>query len=682
MGQLNPGNAMSSAINMPSTIAVSNQDPNVQVTGNPQQTITQGFVNPGVPGVAPTRVPITPAARAAAAAAIQTMVERVQSQRIPPQILTDLSPEQKQTVKSQMQQMMPMLSKLDQLIPVFFSMTGNRDATLRLIMMKFVLQDQLESLKHEQYSIIPENLVKLRERLQHYFIWVKNEVNGGAMANAGAAGVAGNVSNMNQANTLVAGPNPNIGPGMIPISGPGMALNNVNNGLNPGVSNITTSAINVNASSPVAVTTNVSAPTPAQQQSAAPGAPSTQVKVGLTPADLKLPPPKKPYNSPPNNLHSAVTSQSPSLTATSNTTAARQETPKLPKMEPIKTDPGAEQTSLAASSNQEGASPNIVKAQEASNLTSSQILMAQRARQQAQLQLQQQQQLLLQQHTVPHGQQSVAQFLQPPPSQQAVPQLAQIHQNQQAQGQIPPAGNAGRQGASTIGSISKDELIQQYQILQSALASNAIAPSQVILAKMQLQRIQSELAKPHRQEQAPRFGDGLPVNGKVTATGPLMNSVSTAAGAVNSAAALQQSTQATQAVPPIVAPEVAPHMTHIKELQELQEAKMASVQPMDPLEFLTSMYKTVHRVDETGIVSDENAARDSIFILHNAFEGFVGKRIGNGPGKDMYDERPLKRTKREVTDEEVVELSLMNPDGTPDAFLASFQDWAQAIETV
>ncbi|KAF9189602.1 hypothetical protein BGZ51_009421 [Haplosporangium sp. Z 767] len=683
IGQLNPGGAMSSAINMPSTIAVSNQDPNVQVTGNPQQTITQGFVNPGVPGATPTRAPITAAARAAAAAAIQAMVERVQSQRIPPQILTDLTPEQKQTVKSQMQQMLPMLSKLDQLIPVFFSMTGNRDATLRLIMMKFVLQDQLESLKHEQYSIIPENLVKLRERLQHYFIWVKNEVNGGAMANAGAAGVAGNVSNMNQANTLVAGPTPNIGSGMIPISGPGMALNNVNNGLNPGISNITSSTINVNASSPVPATANISsAPTPAQQQSAAPGAPSTQVKVGLTPADLKLPPPKKPYNSPPNSLHSsAVTSQSPSLTATSNTTTARQETPKLPKMEPVKTDPGAEQTSLAAPSNQEGTSPspNIVKAQEASNLTSSQLLMAQRAQQQAQLQLQQQQQQQ-QQHVAPHRPPSVAQFIQPI-SQQVVPQLAQVQQNQQ-QGQMPPAGNAGRQGAVTLGSMSKDELIQQYQIFQSALASNAVPPNQVILAKMQLQKIQSELAKPHRQEQVPRLGDGLPINGKVTATGPLMNSVPTAAGAVNTTGALQQSTQAAQAVPPLVAPEVAPHMTHIKELQELQEAKLAAVQPMDPLEFLTSMYKTMHRVDETGNVSDESAARDSIFILHNAFEGFVGKRIGNGPGKDMYDERPLKRTKREVTDEEVVELSLMNPDGSPDAFLASFQDWAQAIETV
>lgn len=53
----------------------------------------------------------------------------------PPAILGDLTPEQKQSVKEQMNLMMPMFMKLDQLMPFFFALTGNRDATARLILM-------------------------------------------------------------------------------------------------------------------------------------------------------------------------------------------------------------------------------------------------------------------------------------------------------------------------------------------------------------------------------------------------------------------------------------------------------------------------------------------------------------------------------------------------------------------
>ncbi|KAF9977035.1 mediator complex subunit [Mortierella antarctica] len=116
------------------------------------------------------------ASRTAAAAVVQTMVERIQSNRIASITLDDLSPKQRQAVKEQVNQMMPMYLKLDPLMPVFYALTNNRDATIRLILMKFMFQDQLNALKLEQYTITPENLSKLKERLQHYFMWVKTEM--------------------------------------------------------------------------------------------------------------------------------------------------------------------------------------------------------------------------------------------------------------------------------------------------------------------------------------------------------------------------------------------------------------------------------------------------------------------------------------------------------------------------
>ncbi|KAF9081314.1 mediator complex subunit, partial [Mortierella sp. AD031] len=96
----------------------------------------------------------------------------------PPTLLDNLSAEQKQSVKEQMSQMMPMFMKLDQLMPIFFAMTGNLDATARLVLLKFMFQDQLDAMEHEEYTISPGNLVRLKEELQHYFMWVKSEMMG------------------------------------------------------------------------------------------------------------------------------------------------------------------------------------------------------------------------------------------------------------------------------------------------------------------------------------------------------------------------------------------------------------------------------------------------------------------------------------------------------------------------
>jgi hypothetical protein len=63
---------------------------------------------------------------------------------VAPNTLNDLNAEQKQAVKEQVNQMMPMYQKLDQLMPVFYALTNNRDATIRLILMVGVVYDRGE----------------------------------------------------------------------------------------------------------------------------------------------------------------------------------------------------------------------------------------------------------------------------------------------------------------------------------------------------------------------------------------------------------------------------------------------------------------------------------------------------------------------------------------------------------
>ncbi|KAF9281376.1 hypothetical protein BGZ68_006666 [Mortierella alpina] len=119
----------------------------------------------------------------AAAATVQDMVQRIQSQRM-----------QRQAIKEQVDQMMPMYLNLDQLTIAFYALSNNRDATVRLIFMKCMFQDQLDALKLEQYTITPENLSKLEERWQHYSLWVEAELS----TRAAAAAVAGDTTNKNQ----------------------------------------------------------------------------------------------------------------------------------------------------------------------------------------------------------------------------------------------------------------------------------------------------------------------------------------------------------------------------------------------------------------------------------------------------------------------------------------------------
>ncbi|KAG0022501.1 hypothetical protein BGZ81_008525 [Podila clonocystis] len=561
------------------------------------------------------------------------MTERTQATRVARVLLGDLTLEQKNSVKDQMGQMMPLFMKLDQLLPVFYALTNNAEATIRLIRMKFMFEDQLESLKLDQYTITPDNLVKLKDHLQRYFLWVRMEIanttpqtqnslpqNGppqnpppGAMNNLNQQGAQVNGTQGQVSGAQVPGAQ---GPGTLPGTQPGVVQNSV-----PVVNNV-----------PDAKVTNQNAPV-LPVPSTAPAA-GIQVKHGLTTADLKLPPPRKTNNSPPNmNFPASPRSDAGTPTAAVTPNMAQRSGPTTnPKQTKA---PGADQSPVATNT-----TDTSVPAPDANaNLTSSQLMMRARMMQ-AQAQ-----------------QQGTAQ----PPTTQTLASLPAVVATQ---GQAPavtpntptrPALNPqAAVVANSLESLTREELLHQLSVFQRALSSNSVPSNQMVRVRMQLQRIQSELVKPHRQEQA-----------------------RAAQGAIGSGPAV---TTASPPVPPVSTGESEKsEAPQIKELHIQETRTVAPSQLLDPLEILTASYKTLVGVNDAGTLRDEGVAREGAFMLHNAFEGFVGKRVGNGPGKDMYEERAPKRQRRELKDDAIADLLLWNDDGQPDAFIASYGDWATKL---
>lgn len=394
----------------------------------------------------------------------------------------------------------------------------------------------------------------------------------------------------------------------------------------------------------VPVMNNVPDAKVANQNAAVPPVPSTVpaagivVKHGLTTADLKLPPPKKTNNSPPNTNFPA----SPRSDAGTPTAAV---TPNMAQRPGPTTNP--KQTKAPGASDQSPIATNTtdtsVPAPDANaNLTSSQLMM--RARM---MQTQAQQQGTLQ-----------------PPTTQTLAALPAVAATQ---GQAPavtpntptrPALNPqAAVVANSLESLTREELLHQLSVFQRALSSNSVPSNQMVRVRMQLQRIQSELIKPHRQEQA-RAAQVVQVAnrsglGVATASPP---------------------------VPPVSTGESEKsEASQIKELHVQETRTVAPSQLLDPLEILTASYKTLVGMNDVGALRDEGVAREGAFMLHNAFEGFVGKRVGNGPGKDMYEERAPKRQRRELKDDAIADLLLWNDDGQPDAFIASYGDWATKL---
>jgi len=536
-----------------------------------------------------------------------------------------------------------------------------------------MFQGQIDAMKHDQYTITPDHLAKLRDQLQRYFLWVKTEMapNGGNMAAPAAGASVGGVT-ISQAGGLSGGQLTNTTLSSGSAVAPGQPVNGIAG--YTGIAGAGSLVSNVNANSSTI-----------QQPATASVTSGLVVKHGLTPADLKLPPPKRTNNSPPNSSFATSPRTEPGglgsanqLHNTTNLGSApliRQEHSKSTNPVSLTTSSNTIDKSGITTSESPTASTNLSKL-EMPGMTSSQLLLAQRARA---LQQQQQQQ-----------QQQVSQGAQPQQlQQQQQPQLAAVSHLPQQQQHSPhpsvlaapngagaPPGAQAKAGGNALESLSKDELKQQFQVLQRLLAGNTLPPNQLIFVKMQLQKIQTELSKSHRQEPPSRLGVG-------TGTSTAPNLALPATGGLlgppfipNQQISAQQPT-ATLNATDMIKPEVAPQL---KDLQSTQEMKL-HVQPVEPLEFLATAYKSLVGLDEIGELQDEGVAQESLFILHNTFEGFVGKRAGNGPGKDVYGENPLVQPNPEQHDVAVADMLLWDIDGQPDVLVASFVDWAQDIQT-
>lgn len=85
-----------------------------------------------------------------------------------------------------------MCERLDQLLPIFLAVTSNVEATKRLILMKFMFQDQLEMLPQNKYVISLEHMQKLREHFTRYFAWIKNAMGSAIQMPQQGAGDTGN----------------------------------------------------------------------------------------------------------------------------------------------------------------------------------------------------------------------------------------------------------------------------------------------------------------------------------------------------------------------------------------------------------------------------------------------------------------------------------------------------------
>lgn len=659
---------MSGAIHVPSTTVVSNQETLLQMSGAQQPLFGQGnTIGAGTLGAAVNRNVITTASLAHATATVQGWAERIQTNRNIPSILNDLTAEEKQSVKEQLKEMSLKFSKLDQLIPLFYALTSNRDATVRLILMKFMLQDQLESLKREQYTITPENLMKLKERLQHYYTWVKSE-----MPSNASSVTPGNTNNLGPINGAMAGQSAggalNLGTGTLSVVSAGASLPSGVNTINPGLMAAVSASITPNQSAPL---TSNPVPAVAPSPPAVTGTANMMVKQGLTPADLKLPPPKKASGSPPISAFPVSAGVDVGMSSTTNT-ALQQETSKAAQATlSIVSSVPSDQSNLSGSRPLGGTSPTpmATKALDVSNLTSSQLLMAQRPRHVQLLQQQQQQQGTPQ--NLPLHLQETQQST-PQPLQQVQVQPSPHQQLLSSQpipiGVITPVTNL----AKPLESLSKEDLIQQHKTFQQTPASK-----QSPAVKLQLHKIQAELAKQHRQEQAPRLGVGLIPSGGTLPTSPGLSMAASSTSTIGNVSinTVQQASQLRHL--PVTHTD---HMPQIKDLQMQDPKAIPAPQPSEPLEFLTQAYKTLSRVDDAGNVNDETVTHESAFMLHNAFEGFVGKRVGNGLGKDMYDESSRKRSRTDLGDDMVIEMLLCNAEGRSNPFMASFMDWGQEIQ--
>jgi len=112
----------------------------------------------------------------AALQSIDGMDRALLSVRVRSAPVEGLPDDEKSEIGELVNRMMPMYQRVDQLLPVFLALTNNHEATKRLILMKYLFQDQLDALPRGVFVITLENIRRLKEQLSRYFVWVKNQV--------------------------------------------------------------------------------------------------------------------------------------------------------------------------------------------------------------------------------------------------------------------------------------------------------------------------------------------------------------------------------------------------------------------------------------------------------------------------------------------------------------------------
>ncbi|KAI9250436.1 hypothetical protein BDA99DRAFT_608322 [Phascolomyces articulosus] len=75
-----------------------------------------------------------------------------------------------------MQDMLPLYERIDDILPVFLQISQSKMATTRLIIMKYMFQDQIKLLDQNKFIFTLDALKKLQDQFMTCFVYVKNEV--------------------------------------------------------------------------------------------------------------------------------------------------------------------------------------------------------------------------------------------------------------------------------------------------------------------------------------------------------------------------------------------------------------------------------------------------------------------------------------------------------------------------
>lgn len=128
-----------------------------------------------------------------------------------------------------------MYDKIDSLLPIFLAMTSNVEAARRLILMKYMFEDQLTFLGQNKYAMPLENLNKLKEQFSGYFSWVRSQAPN--LMNGSPVPAPNNAMATNNASPV---PEPSIGikRGSIDLKLP--ANKKLKNNQSPALSNVST----------------------------------------------------------------------------------------------------------------------------------------------------------------------------------------------------------------------------------------------------------------------------------------------------------------------------------------------------------------------------------------------------------------------------------------------------------